>query len=132
MHDFAFGFDTLLADAAVDDAIAKVTAALAAEGFGVLTRIDVKETLRAKLGVDVEPYVILGACNPQLAHRAIEAEPEIGLLLPCNVVVRAEGGGARVSFADPKAMFQMIDKPELSPIAEEAERRLRRAAEALA
>jgi uncharacterized protein (DUF302 family) len=131
MQDFSYGFETLLADTSVDDAAAKVTEALAAEGFGVLTRIDIKETLHKKLGVDVDPYVILGACNPKLAHRALQAEPQIGLMLPCNVVVKAEGSGARVSFADPKAMFQMVDRPELAPIAEEAEGRLRRAAAAL-
>jgi uncharacterized protein (DUF302 family) len=107
---------------------ARVTAALAAEGFGVLTEIDVATTLEKKIGVHIAPYVILGACNPTLAHRAIAAQPAIGLLLPCNVVLAQEGDDVIVSAASPRAMFSIVvDGGELAPIAEDAEQRLRRA-----
>ncbi|MCB9701265.1 MAG: DUF302 domain-containing protein [Myxococcales bacterium] len=132
MDELRYGFQRRLADVNVDQAITRVTEALAREGFGVLTRIDVKETLAKKLGVEVPPYVILGACNPKLAHSAISAEPQIGLLLPCNVVVQADPeGGARVSIADPKAMFQVVDNPAVAPVADEADARLRRVIAAL-
>ena len=88
-----------------EEALPRVKEALKAEGFGILTEIDVQRTLREKLGAEMEPYIILGACNPQLAHRALEQEPEIGLLLPCNVVVRAQDAGSRVDIADPQAML---------------------------
>jgi uncharacterized protein (DUF302 family) len=103
-----------------------VKEALKAEGFGVLTEIDVRQTLREKLGVEMEPYIILGACNPPLAHRALEQEPDIGLLLPCNVVVRADGKSSRVDVADPQAMLGIVGNDELNAIAEEAKRRLQR------
>ena len=90
-----------------------------------------KETLRQKLGVDFRRYVILGACNPQLAHQALESEPEIGLLLPCNVVVQESPGGADVLIADPKAMFTLVENPGLRSVADEADRRLRRVIGAL-
>jgi uncharacterized protein (DUF302 family) len=107
--------------------------ALQAEGFGVLTEIDVQATLRAKLDVDVPPYVILGACNPPLAHRALQADPAIGSLLPCNVVVRAHpDGGSEIIAADPNAMLGLADAPEVAPIAEDAAERIRRAVEAVA
>ena len=114
------------------EAVRRVREALAAQGFGVLTEIDVRATLRDKLGEDMEDYLILGACNPPLAHRALQAEPAVGLLLPCNVVVaeRAEGG-SRVSFMDPVAVLDMIDNPDLWPVAAEARERLKRVAEAL-
>lgn len=115
------------------NAIEKVTGALKNEGFGVLTEINVKETLRKKLDVDFRGYVILGACNPPLAHKALTAEPQIGLLLPCNVVVQeAPEGGVVVTIADPRAMFSLVDNPNLTPIVEEAESRLRRVIESLA
>jgi uncharacterized protein (DUF302 family) len=109
-----------------EEAVARVKEALKAEGFGVLTEIDVRQTLREKLGAEMDPYIILGACNPQLAHRALEQEPDIGLLLPCNVVVRADGKGSRVDAADPQAMLGMVGNEHLDPIAEEAKQRLQR------
>lgn len=115
------------------EAIEKVTGALKNEGFGVLTEINVKDTLKKKLSVDFRGYVILGACNPRLAHQALSAEPQIGLLLPCNVVVQeALEGGVIVTIADPRAMFSLVDNPDLEPVVAEAERRLRRVIESLA
>lgn len=127
-----YGFGTKLRGPSFDDAIAKVTGALKAEGFGVLTEIDVKETLKEKLDVDFRRYVILGACNPLLARKALEAEDQIGLLLPCNVVVQ-EGaeGEIVVSIADPKAMFTLVENPAVAPVAQEAEERLHRVISAL-
>ncbi len=110
-----------------DEVVPRVKEALKAEGFGVLTEIDVRQILREKLGAEMEPYLILGACNPVLAHRALEVEPEIGLLLPCNVVVRAVEGGCRVEIADPKAMLGIVGNEQLDAIAEEAKQRLQRA-----
>ena len=103
-----------------------------AEGLGVLTEIDVKETLKKKLGVDFRPYKILGACNPPLAHRALSVAPEVGLLLPCNVTVsQVEEGVTEVSLVDPLAMLGAVAHPELEPIAQEARARLERVAAAL-
>jgi uncharacterized protein (DUF302 family) len=126
-----YGFGKLLPSVTVRQAIEKVTAALKVEGFGVLTQIDVADTLKKKLDVNFRPYVILGACNPVLAHKALSADPQIGLLLPCNVVVQEAEGGVTVSIADPRAMFTLTDKAELRPIVDEADRRLRRVAESL-
>ena len=110
-----------------DDAVVRATASLAEEGFGVLTEIDVKATLKKKLDVDFKRYVILGACNPQLAHRAMTGEPFIGVLLPCNVLVmEREGGGSIVAAFKPTAGFSLVDNPDVAPIAEEVESRLRR------
>jgi uncharacterized protein (DUF302 family) len=109
-----------------DAAVSRVTEALAKEGFGVLTEIDVKATLKKKLGIDVAPYRILGACNPQFAHKAIELEPQIGALLPCNVVVREEGGKTRVEIMDPHAVLQLVGRPEIAQIAGEVRTRLER------
>lgn len=109
------------------DTIRKATEALASEGFGVLTTIDVAATLRKKLGKETRPYVILGACNPQFAHRALEAEPEIGTLLPCNVVVREqEDGATRVDIMDPRAVLELTGRPDIAPIANEVRQRLER------
>ncbi|OFW06249.1 MAG: ABC transporter ATP-binding protein [Acidobacteria bacterium RIFCSPLOWO2_02_FULL_68_18] len=120
-------------EASLADAVATVTAALKNEGFGVLTEINVKDTLRKKLDVDFRGYVILGACNPSLAHKALTAEPQIGLLLPCNVVVQeAADGGVVVTIADPRAMFSLVDNPSLAPVVQDAESRLRRVVESLA
>jgi len=116
-----------LPDLEYDDAVAKATELLADEGFGVLTEIDVKATLKKKIDVDFRRYVILGACNPQLAHQAMIGEPFIGVLLPCNVVVmEREGGGSIVSALKPSAAFSLVDNPDVAPIAEEVEDRLRR------
>jgi uncharacterized protein (DUF302 family) len=114
-----------------EEALPRVKEALKAEGFGVLTEIDVQRTLREKLGAEMEPYIILGACNPQLAHRALEQEPDIGLLLPCNVVVRAQGAGSRVDIADPQAMLGIVGNEQLNAIAQEAKQRLQRAVASL-
>lgn len=132
MGTLRYGFETRLADATFDQAVEKVTAALKSEDFGVLTEIDVKATLRKKLDVDFRRCVILGACNPGLAHRALAAEPQIGLLLPCNVVVQeSPEGGVDVSIADPHAMFALVDNEAVSPVAAEAEERLRRVFDAV-
>jgi uncharacterized protein (DUF302 family) len=122
-----YGFEQRLANVTFDDALAKITDALKQEGFGILTQIDVKDTLKTKLDVDFRRYVILGACNPPLAHKSLSAEPQIGLLLPCNVVVQeAPEGGVIVSIADPRAMFSLVNNPRLAPIVDDADRRLRR------
>jgi uncharacterized protein (DUF302 family) len=109
-----------------DEAIKRVTEELAKEGFGVLTEIDVKATLKKKLDIDVAPYRILGACNPQFAHQAMELEPQIGALLPCNVVVRVEGSKTRVDIMDPRAVLQLVGRPEIAKIAGEVRERLER------
>jgi len=114
-----------------EEAIPRVKEALKAEGFGVLTEINVRQALRDKLGTEMEPYLILGACNPVLAHRALELEPEIGLLLPCNVVIRAVNDGCRVEVADPKALLGIVGNEQLNAIAEEAKQRLLRVTVAL-
>lgn len=111
-------------DVGQDEAIEMTRAALAEQGFGILTEIDVAATLAAKLGREMEPYMILGACNPQLASDALDVEPEIGLLLPCNVVVRQQRGATLVQALDPQVMVEVPGHPELAPIAEEATRRL--------
>jgi uncharacterized protein (DUF302 family) len=115
-----------------DEAVTQVTAALKVEGFGVLTEIDVKETLKKKLDVDFRPYKILGACNPPLAYRALSAVPEVGLLLPCNVTVSyVEENVTDVSLVDPLSMLGFVQHPDLEPVAEEARARLDRVAAAL-
>lgn len=128
MRSSAYAFETTIIDTSFDAAVVAIVAALASEDFGILTRIDVKGTLREKLDVRIRRYEVLGACNPSLANIALAAEPNIGLLLPCNVVVQEIGDAKiRVSIADPRAMFELTDNPVLKPVAREAELRLRRA-----
>lgn len=113
-------------------ALEKVTAALKNEGFGVLSDIDIQKAMKEKLGVEMPAYRILGACNPPLAHRALQAEPEIGLLLPCNVTVReGDDGKVNVGFLDPQTMVQMTGNPEVAKVADDAGERLRRVQSAL-
>jgi len=126
-----YGFSVTL-DATMAAAEEKVREALAAEGFGVLTEIDVQKVMKAKLDVDRSGYKILGACNPNLAHEAIEAESDIGLLLPCNVLLREEGDGkVSVSFMDPVAVLGMVDNPKIAEVAPMVQGKLKSVAASL-
>lgn len=127
----SYGFGTEL-DVPFEEAIERTKAALKSEGFGVLTTIDVRQTMKEKLDVEFEPYVILGACNPPLAHRALQAEHELGLLLPCNVIVHEHDGKSVVSIVDPEQMLGFVgDNPDLREVAKEAAAKLRRVVAAL-
>ncbi len=131
------GSRTVQLDLSQQEAVQAVTAALAQQGFGVLTSIDVRSTLKTKLDVDVEDYVILGACNPPLAHRALSADPEIGLLLPCNIAVRQAGGHTVVQAVDPAQLLSLTSSPadsvspELAAVARDASARLNAALDTL-
>ena len=126
-----YGFNVTI-DATMEQAETKVREALAVEGFGVLTEIDVQKVMKAKLDIDRTGYKILGACNPNLAHEAIEAEPDIGLLLPCNVLLREEDGGkVNVSFMDPVAVLGMVDNPKIAEVAPLVQSKLKSVAASL-
>ena len=129
--DTKFGFGKPV-DLGFDEAIETVTEELGKEGFGVLTEIDVQATLKKKLGEDMRPYRILGACNPPLAHQAVTAVPEIGLLLPCNVLVREDDEGkVHVSFMDPGSVLGLVDNPDVEPLAGQVKEKLERVLAAL-
>lgn len=126
-----YGFTTTI-EGNFDQLLDRVVEALGKEGFGVLTDINVQATLEAKLGVAMPAYRILGACNPPLANQALQAEPDIGLLLPCNVVVRQlDGASVKVAFMDPAAVLSMVDQPGVTELAGEVRRRLERVRDAL-
>jgi uncharacterized protein (DUF302 family) len=107
-----------------DEAVERAKRALQEQGFGVQAEINISSALREKLGVEVPPHIILGACNPQLAYKALQAEPEIGLLLPCNITVRQEGQQVRVAVIDAEKMMEFVGNPELKPLAADAKRKL--------
>lgn len=122
-----YSLTTTLDGPSFEDGVDRVRAALAEEGFGVLTEIDVQAVLKKKLGAETRPYLILGACNPSLAHEALQAEPAIGALLPCNVVVSEDDDGrVVVSTVDPVAMFSIVGRPDIEPLASEVRARLER------
>jgi uncharacterized protein (DUF302 family) len=125
-----YGFSKTV-DMSYEQTIEKVTAELKKEGFGVLTFIDVKETLKQKINVDFKKYAILGACNPPIAHRALQEEEELGLLLPCNVIVYEKDDKTRVSIFDPMVMTWIMENDQMKPIATEVQERLQRVLKAI-
>lgn len=129
-YDVPYGHTRTLSGVDVNQAIERITAALKTEGFGILTTIDVQDTLKKKIGADFRRYVILGACNPQIAHKALSAELGIGLLLPCNVTVfEGEKDETVIQIARPQSMFEVVNKPGMEGMAEEADRKLKSALE---
>lgn len=127
-----YGFTTTLSGATFDQALLKTIAALKAEGFGILSDINVQQAMKEKLGMDMPPYRILGACHPPLAHQALQALPNIGLLLPCNVIVREDGPDrVVVGFLDPHIMVELAGQPEIKTVADAAGLKLRRACDSL-
>jgi uncharacterized protein (DUF302 family) len=127
-----YGFTTTLTGIGFDQALEKAVAALKAEGFGVLSDIDVQAAMKDKLGAEMPRYRILGACNPPLAHQALRAVPDIGLLLPCNVIVReVKAGEVVVGFLNPQIMVGLVGQPDVQAVADAAEQRLRRACASL-
>ncbi len=132
MSEISYGFVKKMEGTTYAEAIDKITAALKERGFGILTEIDVKATLKKKIDADVRPYIILGACNPNIAHKALQAENQLGLFLPCNVVVQEdEAGDILVSVIDPVAMFRIIGNPQLDEEAKEVADLLTGALEAI-
>jgi len=126
-----YGFSVQIAGE-FDEAVQRVTQALKEQGFGVISDIDVQATMKEKLGIEGQPYRILGACNPSLAHRALEADPDIGLLLPCNVVVRKGGENkVTVSFMDPEAVLSLVNKNEIEELGNEVRQRLEKVRDSL-
>jgi uncharacterized protein (DUF302 family) len=125
-----YGFSKIV-DISYEQAIEKVTAELKKEGFGVLTFIDVKETLKQKINVDFKKYAILGACNPPIAHKALQEEEQLGLLLPCNVIIYEKDGTTRVSIFDPMVMTWIIENDNMNPIATEVQEKLQRVLKAI-
>lgn len=130
MLDSDYGFTRTFPGTSLDQARERITSALEKVGFGILTEIDVKATFKKKLDVDFRPYVILGACNPTIAHKALTIEPAIGLLLPCNVVVaESDDGAAVVSIIKPEKMFQLVDNADMKPLVDEVTQKLTSALE---
>lgn len=126
----SYGFGRRL-EMPYEEAVARTREALKGQGFGVISEIDVRQTMKEKRGVDFRPYVILGACNPEMAERALEAEIDLGLLLPCNVVVYQSDGGSVVEAMDPEAVLGLVRNPRLEAIAREVKEGLRRAIDSL-
>jgi uncharacterized protein (DUF302 family) len=127
----SYTHDRVIEDSSIDDVDARVRAALAERGFGVLTEIDVKATLKAKIGAEIDDYRILGACSPSMAYKAIQVEPRVGAMLPCNVILRAVDGGVEISAIDPVASMQAVENDELDKIAAEVRNMLIEAVEAV-
>lgn len=129
-----YGFTTTLTGIGFDQALNKTIDALKAEGFGVLSEIDIQDAMKTKLDLDMPRYRILGACNPPLAHQALQAEPDIGLLLPCNVIVREDEDDSDrviVGFLNPQIMVELVESPDMRTVSDEAEQRLRRVCDSL-